>query len=102
MSRPMISAGSQQSRSGYPPPGGAQHLRQQRQDDTTITMRTHQPDSASAQDQGAWRDTRSAGEAADAQDVWEAYDEADRQGGAEDEQQAWNSAVGAASAIEVN
>ncbi len=93
MSRPQISAGSQQSRSGYPPPGTPAQPQLQRQDDTTITMRTYHPGQASTSSQGAWLATRRAqdGEGVDAGDDEGNYDES--------EQHAWNRALGAASAI---
>lgn len=99
MSRPTITAGSQQSRSDYPPPGALLPLQQPRQDDATITIRTHQPGGASAQAQGAWLDTRSTGDVRGAQQAWPDAEDVDEAAWGEDEQQAWNRALGAASAI---
>ena len=99
MSRPTILAGSHQSRSGHPPPGALQHQQQQRQDDATIAMRTHQPGDSSAQAQGAWRDTRSTEDFRGAQQAWRDDEDLDEATWHEDEQQAWNRAIGAASAI---
>lgn len=99
MSRPTISPGSQQSRGGYPPPGAPQHIQRQLQDDTKLTIRTHQPDSSSAQAQAAWLDTRNAEGAPDVQDTWDGEGAIDDDAEREDEQLAWNRALGAASAI---
>lgn len=99
MSRPTISPGSQQSRSGYPPPGAPQQIQRQLQDDTTITIRTHQPGSSSAQAQGAWLDTRDAEGVRDVQDTWDGEGAIDDDEDHEDEQLAWNRALGAAGAI---
>ncbi len=99
MSRPTISSGSQQSHSGYPPPGFPHPIQPQPQSETAITIRMHQPGSSSAQTQLAWLDTRSAEGVQDVQDIWDG--EGDVADGAEheDEQQAWDRALGAASAI---
>lgn len=99
MSRPTISPGSQQSRSGYPPPGTQQPFQLQQQGDTTITIRAHQPGSSSAQTQDAWLDTRDAAGVQDVQDIWEGEGEIDKDTEPEDEQQAWNRALGAVGAI---
>ncbi len=99
MSRPTISPGSQQSRSGYPPPGAPQQIQRQLQDDTTITIRAHQPGSSSAQAQDAWLDTRNAAGVREVQDAWDGEGDIDDDTGREDEQQAWNRALGAVGAI---
>ncbi len=99
MSRPTISPGSQQSRSGYPPPGAPQQIQRQLQDDTTITIRTHQPGSSSAQTQGAWLDTHNAESVQGVQDTWDGDGEIDDDANREDAQLAWNRAFGAVSAI---
>ncbi len=99
MSRPTISPGSQQSRSGYPPPGAPQQIQRQLQDDTTITIRPHQPGSSSAQTQRAWMDTRNAQSVQDVQVTWDGEGEIDDDANREDEQLAWNRAFGAVSAI---
>ncbi len=99
MSRPTISPGSQQSRSGYTPAGAPQQIQRQLQDETTITIRPYQPGSASAQTQDAWLDTRNAEGVHDVQDTWDGDGAIDEDTERDDEQRAWNRALGAVSAI---
>ncbi len=124
MSRPQISTGLQQARSGYPPsaptlqsalqspqqsPQRSPHQSPlQRQNETTITLRTHQPGTASASSQHAWLATRRAhddeGLDAYARDAETCGDEGDDDEGYDDDnasaQQAWRRALGAAGAIQ--
>ncbi len=99
MSRPTFSTGSQQSRSGYPPPGTPQPFQPPLQGDSTITVRAHQPGSSSAEAQGAWLDTRNAEGVHDVQDVWDGDGVIDEDADRDDEQRAWKLALGAVSAI---
>lgn len=97
MSRPLIAAASQQSRGSYPPPASTSQGQRlaERRDDTTVTMRAHQPDKASARSHEAWLSISDT--AIDHRDY--TGDDDDEAGDDEADQHRWRRALSAVSAI---